>query len=432
MRTLFSFTRLVNTALICIGIIFALHGEPIVITGALLPMLCGKPLHTIRVLDSDNKPIPFQIDEISPEGEYICDKGESPNTNLSNGILDSRDEIAFLTNNLLPVDSLAQKRDYKKNAATSDIFVEASNKRTYLIRIVSKSTFPLSSDHTITYDPVKDLVETPWYFAQFDKGKFHFLQAGIKSSGSEHYQNIAGLLHVNIFFKTLIGNFKFQLNQDNLDCPVKRYKIGQIRLIKRGDFSLHLSFLFRVSKAAVNQICYAQMVCVPVSLHAPIRFKSFFSEAYIEMAPAITQAGDGFTYAIPSIHASFVVGAKKTPAHVIKTNPNHVAATFFKDSLGYTWYLDAGIDSIFLRESSFFLRRSGLASNQTECGYKLSINDLPIGRYPIVNWIFFAHSNEDLAESIRPLSVPATIYANGIKETNGLIRARIGIAGKYQ
>ena len=71
-----------------------LFSEPIVLTGAMFPKLLGKPIDQIRIIDHTGNAIPFQIDEVTPDNEYVCPMGKEPNS--GNGKLDAADEIVFL------------------------------------------------------------------------------------------------------------------------------------------------------------------------------------------------------------------------------------------------------------------------------------------------------------------------------------------------
>jgi hypothetical protein len=46
--------------------------EPVVVSGAAVPGLLGTPLRLLRVTDLAGAPIPFQVDELVGEGEYVC------------------------------------------------------------------------------------------------------------------------------------------------------------------------------------------------------------------------------------------------------------------------------------------------------------------------------------------------------------------------
>ncbi|MBU0994930.1 MAG: hypothetical protein KJ737_20760 [Proteobacteria bacterium] len=73
--------------------------EPVEISGKLVPDIIGTPLEKIMVFafrEDQFRPIVFQIDEVSGEGNYILSQGPEANGNLSNHVYDEQDLIAFM------------------------------------------------------------------------------------------------------------------------------------------------------------------------------------------------------------------------------------------------------------------------------------------------------------------------------------------------
>ena len=59
--------------------VFPLIAEPIVLNGAMVPDLIGAKVASLRLVNCNGESIPFQIDEITAGGEYVCPQGEAPN-----------------------------------------------------------------------------------------------------------------------------------------------------------------------------------------------------------------------------------------------------------------------------------------------------------------------------------------------------------------
>lgn len=77
-----------------------IHSAPVILTAQLIRPVQYHPLAMYRVFrtlpDGTAKAIPFQIDEKDRYGDYILDEGAYPNTKLSNGIFDFRDELTIM------------------------------------------------------------------------------------------------------------------------------------------------------------------------------------------------------------------------------------------------------------------------------------------------------------------------------------------------
>jgi hypothetical protein len=175
-------------------------------------------------------------------------------------------------------------------------------------------------------------------------------------------------------------------------CLVKRYKVGPIRLIRRGDFHLNLGLFFQGSHAAVNQICYPQLVRVPVYVHLPMRFRTLFKEAYIEMTPVFRKEGADFSFDVASRDLSFPLGSARRFDTLVETNPNHTCMTAHNGFLGYGWLLDAAIDDRLLSGSGYRVTLPSDRGGIGQCGFRLTVRDLPKGYYLIGNWVLFSGS----------------------------------------
>jgi hypothetical protein len=56
---------------------------------------------------------------------------------------------------------------------------------------------------------------------------------------------------------------------------------------------------------------------------------------------------------------------------------------------GYGWITCVGVDSSLLAGSGYIMRRPSKRGGMAECGFKLTVRDLPKGNYDVVNWVLF-------------------------------------------
>ncbi|MBD3419925.1 MAG: hypothetical protein GF398_07405 [Chitinivibrionales bacterium] len=373
-----------------VRLIFA---ESIIIDGSAVPHLVGEKLSSIRMIDADGKPIPFQIDELTSDGEYLCDRGAEPNDSLSNGILDSIDEIVFLRQDASPLgpDSGSTVMHYQKDLCMPLEFGNFPNRRR--VYICNNPTFKRSTKRYMTYDHSTQLVKTPWYYAEFGNKRFHFVRAGVKKAGADGYIDLTNELRIQIKLRALWGLLPISYNEESMICHVKRYKTGPIRLVRRGDFHLSLGLGIKGSRASVNQICYPQMVRVPVYVHLPIRFHNLFKEAWIEMSPVIRPEGKDYDFKVKRHHLSFPLGAPGTLDTLVPITPTRQFMRVDDGSNGYGWLLETDMGDNFLDGSGFLIKRPSERGGIAHCGFRLAVRDLPRGRYLITNWVMFADRN---------------------------------------
>jgi hypothetical protein len=385
------------TALICVTDVIG--ASPVVIAGKDLPHLLGKPITSIRVLNMAGKAIPFQIDEVTDDGEYVLDRGESPNIRAGTGLLDHNDEIVFLWNDAAELSSASDGTDGLVK------LTRGRNSRAVIIRL--DPSIPLSPTKYIRYDHASQRVVTPYYYADFAPNRFHFVRAGVKDFTNSQYVDLTNELRVEIHLRTLFGLIPVRYTEDNIVCHVRRYKVGPIRLIRRGDFHLNLGMGVRGSRAAVNQICYPQIVKVPVHVNLPIRFRTLFGQAHIEMTPVIRESGRRFRFAVPSENIAFDVGGPPLDT-LHAAMPADRIFTLTSGNVGYGWLLNTTMGREHLGGSGFLIRRppsgrSGIA----ECGFRLTVRDVPRGSYYITNWVLFSGGRDgDILELGRTVNLP--------------------------
>jgi len=395
----------------------AAFADPVVITGKDLPRFLGKPIASIVVMNGSGAAIPFQIDEVTKDGEYVLDKGESPNVKAGNGLLDERDEIVFLWNDADIAVTGADTgidtgvNNNTDNGISADITLTRGNeKRTVKIFLDAASSLPRSSKSYINYNHNTGRVSTPYYYAEFAKDRFHFVRAGVMNFASGRYVDLTNELRVEILLKTLFGLIPIRYGEGDIVCFVRRYKVGPIRLIRRGDFHLNLGLGVKGSKAAVNQICYSRVVKVPVYVHLPIRFRTLFGQAHVEMTPVIRDAGRRFIFAVPSRKLYFPISGADIDT-LQQSMPLRQMFTLKNGVLGYGWILDATTPPEHISGSGFVMRRPGTrGTGLAECGFRLTVRDVPRGNYYITNWVLFSGGNSgDIEKLGKGLMEPVVI-----------------------
>jgi hypothetical protein len=363
------------------------HSEPIVLNGSMISSMLGKPIKSLRVLDVTGKVIPFQIDEVTREQEYVCPNGVNPNIEEGNGVLDSADEIVFLLEDCITGDTVG----FGKNRS---IVTLGMGEQKRFIRIVEDTLIPISSKSYIDYNDEKRLLKTPWFYAQFAKDRFHFERAGVADPGNGTYCDFTDELSIEIKMSALFGLIPIRYTENNLICFVKRWKTGPIRLIRRGDFHLNLGLGIKGSRAYVNQVCYPQVVKVPVTLHVPVRFGALFRNAFVEMAPVVKTGASGLVY---TDNGKFrcPLNTAVTMDTVFPIAPWNSVLSVNNGRLGYGWVLQTTIPVQSLSGSGMLVKTFSERPKTAECGYRLNVDEVEKGYYEITNWVLFSGMRSD-------------------------------------
>ena len=366
-------------------------GEAIVITGNMVRSFIGKPVDRLRIVNHNGVAIPFQIDEVTTDDDYVCPGGSEPNA--GNGILDTSDEIVFLWEDADTVE--INSADPGMNDAACNkipgvcITVEHGSQRRY-IDLVDNPEIQPSPVSYVKYDEKNETVATPHYYAVFSHDRFSFIKAGVRDFSGKSYIDLTNELRISIYFRALWGLLPISYSEENMICLVKRYKAGPIRLIRRGDFHLNLGLWINSSHAAVNQLCYPDMVRVPVYVHLPVRFRSLFGQAYIEMTPVIKKDVKNFSFRVPKYDILFPLDRDKAIDSLVCVNPNHGFMAVDNGATGYGWLLDANMQEAYLDGSGYVFHKPSSRSGLCDCGFRLAVRDLPKGNYLISNWVLFS------------------------------------------
>ena len=402
------------------------NAEPIIIKGEMVPEFLGMPINTLRLCTGAGEAVPFQIDEITESGEYVCAEGDAPNTDSGNGILDKQDEIVFLW------EDCSSDTGFGSGIGVWRSIELVRKEKRRRIYITNDTTVPVSKRQYIHYNHSGQMIRTPYFYARFGKDRFHFTSAGVNDPVSGGYIDLTNELRIEILLRALWGLLPIRYSEENVVCLVKRYKSGPIRLIRRGDFHLNLGLGIKGSRAAVNQICYPQIVKVPVFVHVPVRFKSFFSEAYIEMTPVVRSGTQGFSFRVPQVSFSEMISGTVKKDTMIAVLPNNEFMSVSDGIRGFGWVLQASIPDTLLEGSAFLFRSPSQRSGEAECGFRLTLRDLPRGYYEITNWVLFSRrSYEQLRADFEAIKNPVFIHGtSGIFLNSLSVSAAQNTSGK--
>jgi hypothetical protein len=391
----------------------------------MVPELVGASVASLRVVKSTGDPIPFQVDEITDAGEYVCPEGEKPNGDEADGKLDRQDEIVFLWEDADSGDTSGADIGQEPETNRSVLVTITRGNAKRRVWIADDPELQLSTTSYCDYDNAQQYLRTPYYYARFCPDRFHFTQAGVMDFATGSYIDLTKELRVEIMLKILWGLIPIRYTENSMVCHVKRYKAGPVRLIRRGDFYLKLGFGIKASKAIVYQMCYPQIVKVPVNVSIPMRLKSFLGDAYIEMTPVICEkvADKSFHFLIPGIgyFCDFSSGRASIDT-LIRTMPDN-GYVVSNGRQGYGWITHVEVDSSLLSGSGYIMRRpSKRRGGMAECGLRLTVRDLPKGNYNVVNWVIFSkHSLDSGGRDLMSVLEPAAITTSSGTYFNFLV-----------
>jgi len=226
----------------------------IVLKGAAMPQLLGSPeihLEALALRGGHLAPIPFQVDEVLPDGRYALTEGPAPLRDDSPGILDRDDEISMMLSDLgdraspppdeLPANALEIQAE---DAATH------APRYAYIAAVPSPRMSPVSY---VSYDPAGSSVEGESYRMIF-RGDFPIGLALRNTRGNFSSSLIEGT-HVQVAARVL-KLFNLRLSASGVANGVMAWHRGSVRLIRRVSHSVKLIFGIESPSVFSDEIFY--------------------------------------------------------------------------------------------------------------------------------------------------------------------------------
>lgn len=251
----------------------ALRQAPVILKGKDIPAATHRPLSMYRLFRT--KPgglaeaIPFQIDELTPEEDFVLDRGEAPI--VGDGIFGFDDELVFMGTDAglaqIPTlwpQGLAPQELYQIVIQPPDLTAEVGS--VYLALYPTAAAPPLSPHSYVNYGIETGVVETDRYRYQFDPANYlaiHGVEVKSPSPNAKSHDN--PLVSRSVFY--LKADMKYfltlEFNQRLLDSRLEAYKVGPVRAIVR------VAFYYRVLKINFEVGMFTEISFLPNSVLLP-------------------------------------------------------------------------------------------------------------------------------------------------------------------
>ena len=300
------------------GLIAAvIHSAPVVIPGFKVRQGILYPVSMYRLYkteaDGTPVPIPFQIDEINKDGDYVMGVG-SPELRQSNGIFDLVDELVFMGDDAGPavrpkwkgmtpshvIEIKLSELEKRTSDSSKDLTTSKKERRTgaVYLAIFFKNPPPLSKKRYVSYDKDNATVVTSRYRYQFNQQNYLVVRgiemipngtSTLDTSGTSDQkkeptsdQKIKSKLIADQNFIPLVDSSTFYLkadlkyfitlevNHSALNTALEGYKVGPVRVIVR------VSFIYSFLKLNFELGMYTEVsffsnaVFLPAILYNPL------------------------------------------------------------------------------------------------------------------------------------------------------------------
>jgi hypothetical protein len=227
----------------------------IVLKGASMPQLEGAQESHFEVLAIHAgivAPIPFQVDEVLPNGEYALPDGPDPVADNSPGILDRDDEVAMMLSDFGERADAAEAANLPAGALQIEAYDPVIGERRYAY-IASVAAPRRSRVSYMHYDPALGRVDGASYRMTFHRD--FPIGLALKRADGDLSPNLITDTQVRVAARVLMF-FTMRFGARGVKNRVLAWDAGPIRVIRRVSHSVKLILGIRSPWVASSEVFY--------------------------------------------------------------------------------------------------------------------------------------------------------------------------------
>lgn len=391
-----------------------LHTAPIVILGKDIRPMTRYPISAYRLFRSSPsgkaEVIPFQIDEINEDTDYVLDQGSRVTADTGNSVFDLQDELSFMGDDVGPVVEPTSWPTTRPNIVFElRIRHPVANPMgpqmgAVYVGIYFGGAPALSTKKYVVFNRTDALVHTSRYRYQFDQKNWLVARKVEVAKGEANPPVYEPVLDSTTFY--MKGDLKYfitvEVNHRSIESELEAWKTGPIRTIVR------VSFLYSLLKLKLELGMYTEIsffsnaVNLPAIMYSPIDGRSSLNPGS-GMYYGLALRENPNDYSIDSNMNPFSSSSGDAGSRLIEGGKNLFGKLMGKpekspDSKGIYWVSMQGKErSIFFEvRPSIDLQKNGLApalyreeKNGDELKSRNNDDVSPLGRSPVNLGIWF-------------------------------------------
>jgi hypothetical protein len=403
-----------SAALADIAFSTGLHTAPIVIPGKQVNPVLRYPLGSYRIFRSSPsgkaEVIPFQIDEVNDDTDYVLDQGTRVTADTGNGIFDGQDELSFMGDDVGPLIEPTQWPTTRPHIVF-ELRVRNPNGNpmgppvgAVYVGVFFGNAPPLNPKKYVVFNRKEALVHTSRYRYQFDQKNWLVARKVEVSKTNKQPPEYEPVLDTTTFY--LKGDLKYfitvEANHRSIESELEAWKSGPIRSIVR------VSFYYKILKLKLELGMYTEIsffsnaMNLPAMLSSPLDGRTSLNPGS-GMYYGLALRDNPKDYQIETNMDTYVDGGASTGAKILESGKDFLDKLIGKntstgETKGLYWVSMQGKDrSIFVEITpSPDLRKIGLAptiyrDDKPARDFKSRDNDrvLPLGKSPVNLGIWF-------------------------------------------
>ena len=235
--------------------------QALILKGAQLPTLVGSSESHFEVLairDGNLKPIPFQVDEVLPDGSWALPDGPEPSADDRPGILGKDDEVVMMISDLG-----ARAKTGSAGMPPGALEIETNDPLTAEHRYAYIADVPLpwlSHVRYVNYAPKLRRVEGGFYRVSFSND--FPTELAIQDRMFEDTPSLVAGAQVHASAKVLTF-FDLNINRDDVSNRLLAWRAGPVRIIRRLSHSVSLILGIQPPRVVSEEFFYRDYVEEP-------------------------------------------------------------------------------------------------------------------------------------------------------------------------
>ncbi len=254
--------------------------QPLIIKGSQLPQLCKRPLNQFEVFarrDGRLVAIPFQIDQINSDGNYVLPEGPESTAPSHPDVLDAKDEIVMM---IADLGERAKPGAALPAGAFEIAMSDPLGGPTRYAYIAIDAHPALSPLHYVDYDAAKNTVDTDHYRFGYTRGVPS--DYAPQSHQHENGPNLLDRFKIRVR-ATVLKLFHFNVNEDKVDNRLLAWKVGPVRVVRLLTHSVRVVFGIRSPEVTNYDFFYRDCVENPFKVRFPWVPRVLFGDIKVRM-----------------------------------------------------------------------------------------------------------------------------------------------------
>jgi hypothetical protein len=254
--------------------------QPLILKGSQMPQLLGQPIDRLEVLsvrDGILQAIPFQVDEVLPDGNFALPDGPEPQADDTHGTLDRSDQVVMM------LFDLGQRCSDLCSLPAGALEIEVTDPPTgvqHYAYIAAVRQPQLSSVRYVTFDPKIERVETERYRLGFTR--WYPTDFALQSRMHQGTPNLIHQFEIRVSGH-IFHLFLLYLENRNIENHLLAYRVGPIRAILLLSNSIRLAFRMHAPRMKTYELLYRNYVDTPVTVRLPWLPGLFLSDLQVRL-----------------------------------------------------------------------------------------------------------------------------------------------------